>query len=190
MSELRRFFWRKLGLGFNTIYPAALIAVALSLGGCNRSDPIDDADASAELAYGTKISFAQGGGSERFRESGWSKTEEKFSWTEGTTAVLKMKVPATNDSITLKMKLAGLIKEPALPFQPVEVEVNGQKLAEWQVCDLSEFTAAIPHAVTKKGGELTITLKIPKAASPKALGLNLDPRILGVCCWDLELTKG
>jgi len=174
---------------------ATLILASLALlfpGACNRSRPLDDADASdgaAELAYGAKVSFGQGGGSERYRESGWSKTEEKFTWTEGTVAVLKMKVPATNDSVTLKMRLAGLVKEPALPFQPVEVEINGQKTADWQVSDSSEFVAAIPHDITKKGGELTITLKIPKATSPKALGINPDPRILGICCLSFELSK-
>jgi hypothetical protein len=170
-----------------------LLLLLLSLGACNRSSPLDDADVSAgsaELAYGATVSFRQGGGSERFRESGWSKTEEKFTWTEGTIAVLKMKIPATKNSATLKMRLAALVKEPALPFQPVEVEINGQKIADWQVSDVAEFVAAIPHDITKKGGELTITLKTPKATSPKALGLNADPRVLGVCCLDLELSKG
>lgn len=169
------------------------VLTLLCLGACNRSDPVDDLDASDGaplLAYRTKISFGQGGGSERYRGSGWSKTEEKFTWTEGTTAVLKMKVPATNGSVTLKMRLAGLIKEPALPFQPVEVEINGQKMTDWQVGDMAEFATAIPHHITKKGGELTITLRTPKATSPKALGVNVDPRVLGVCCLDLELSKG
>ena len=172
---------------------ALLTLLLFCLGGCNRSDPIDDGDVSggaAGLTYGTKVSFGQGGNSERFKESGWSKTEEKFTWTEGTVAVLKMKVPATADSITMKIRMSGLIKEPALPFQPVEVEVNGQKMADWQVGDLSEFVAAIPHDITKKGGDLRITIKTPKATSPKALGINPDPRILGVCCLSLELSKG
>jgi hypothetical protein len=88
------------------------------------------------------------------------------------------------------MKLAGLIKEPELPFQPVEVLVNDQKVADWKVGDTADFIAAIPHDITRKGGELTITLKVPKAISPKALGLNADPRVLGICCHELELTKG
>jgi hypothetical protein len=169
---------------------AALIL--LSLGACNRSNPIDDADASGTptLAYGTTVSFGQGGGSERFRQSGWSKTEEKFTWTEGTMAVLKMKIPATSGVVTLKMRLSGLIKEPDLPFQPVAVEVNGQKMADWQVGDAAEFVAAIPHDITKRGGEVTMTLKTPKATSPKALGLNSDPRVIGICCLDLQLSKG
>lgn len=172
----------------------ALVALILfSGGGCDRSSPVDESDLSAdvsELKYGTKVDFGAGGGSERLRVSGWSKTEEKFTWTEGTTAVLKMRVPAAKESVTLRMRLAGLIKEPAVPFQPVEVLVNDQKVADWQVGDTADFIAAIPHDITKKGGELTITLKVPKATSPVALGLNADPRILGICCHELQLTNG
>ena len=186
--------FRKVAIRVTSSWTSTLLALLLlSLGACNRSTPLDDADDSGgapQLAYGTKVGFGQGGGAERFKQSGWSKTEEKFTWTEGTAAVLKVKVPASNDSVTLKMRLAGLVKEPALPFQPVEVEINGQKMADWQVGDVAEFVAAIPHDLTKKGGELTITLKTPKATSPKALGLNADPRVLGVCCLDLEFSKG
>jgi hypothetical protein len=178
-----------------TIATWTLSAVLLlSIGGCNRSSPIDDTDAAGgapALAYGTKVSFGQGGASERFRESGWNKTEEKFTWTEGLGAVLRMRVPATDSSVTLKMKLAALAKEPELPFQLVEVDVNGKKIADWQVgSDPVEFTAAIPDDLTKAGGELTITFKTPKATSPKALGINADPRVLGICCLELELSKG
>jgi len=63
-------------------------------------------------------------------------------------------------------------------------------MADWQVSALAEFAVAIPHDITKKGGEVTVTLKIPKATSPRALGLNADPRVLGVCCSDFELSKG
>jgi hypothetical protein len=159
---------------------------------CDHFSKKDNADASsgAELKYGTKVEFGTGGESERLRNSGWSKTEEKFSWSEGMFAVLVMRVAPTTESVTLRMKLSGLIKEPELPFQPVEVLVNDQKIADWQVGDTADFIAAIPHDLTKKGGELTITLKVPKATSPKALGLNADPRILGICCHELELTKG
>jgi len=172
---------------------AFLAMVLLALGGCDRSSPPDEGDTSADTAevkYGSKVGFGAGGGSERLRVSGWSKTEDKFSWTEGTTAVLRTKVAATKDSVTLRMRLSGLKKEPELPFQPVEVSINDQKIADWEVGDINDFVVAIPHDMTSKGGELTITLKIPKATSPKALGVTSDPRVLGICCHELELTKG
>jgi hypothetical protein len=149
----------------------------------------------SKLAYGTKVSFGTGGNSEPFRVSGWSGTEEESTWTEGTSAVLTMRVSPTTDPVVLKMKLAGLTKDPDLPFQPVEVYINDQKVADWHVADTAEFSAAIPQTMTNSRGVLgsyrvlRITLKIPKAVSPKALGLSDDPRVLGVSCIDLQLVK-
>jgi hypothetical protein len=88
------------------------------------------------------------------------------------------------------MTLAALVKPPELPTQPVEVFIEDQKIAEWQVGNTSEFTAAIPQDLTKRGGTLKILIKTPKATSPKALEINADPRVLGVCCFDLEMSKG
>lgn len=180
------------GRAASGVLGAPLLALALiSLLGCNRSPTA--ADRSSELAqvpYGTRIVFGQGGNSEPYRVSGWSKTEEKFTWSEGTSAQLRIPVPATEDAVSLKMKIAALIKPPELPFQPVEIWVNSQKIAEWQVGDTAEFAAAIPRELTKLGGDLTIVIKTPKATSPKALELNADPRVLGICCLDLELAKG
>ena len=53
--------------------------------------------------------------------------------------------------------------------------------------DEEEFSAPIPQEITRRGGLLRITLKIPKATSPKALGMSTDPRVLGVSCYDLQL---
>jgi hypothetical protein len=58
----------------------------------------------------------------------------------------------------------------------------------WQaVANPAEFSTSIPQEMTRRGGLLRITLKIPKATSPKALGMSADPRILGVACFDLQL---
>ena len=176
----------------STIISTLWLALALvSLAGCNRSQPaVDGTSGPVELPYGNRIAFGQGGNSGSYKVSGWSKTEEKFTWSEGTSATLRIPVPATEDTVSLKMRLAALTKAPELPFQPVEIHVNDQKIAEWQVADTAEFVASIPHDLTKAAGVLTIVIKTPKATSPKALGLSADPRILGICCLDLELSKG
>jgi hypothetical protein len=175
-----------------TITSTILLTFALIfLAGCDRSQPtMEVTPGPAELPYGSKIVFGLGGNSDSYKVAGWSKTEEKFTWSEGTSATLRIPVAATEDSVSLKMRLAALIKAPELPFQPVEIQVNDQKIAEWQVGDTAEFVASIPHDLTKPGGVLTILIKTPKATSPKALGLNADPRVLGICCLDLELSKG
>jgi hypothetical protein len=133
------------------------------------------------------VSFGKGGNSEPLRVSGWSGTESQMTWTEGTAAVLAMRVSPTNEPVALKMKLAGLTKDPEVPYQPAEVYVNDEKVADWQVANEEEISAPIPQEITRRGGLLRITLKIPKATSPKALGMSTDPRILGVACFHLQL---
>jgi hypothetical protein len=169
-----------------------LLCLAFCLSGCDRSSDSgsEATDGASKLEYGTKVSFAESGNSNAFKVSGWSKAEEKFTWSEGTSSVLKMAIAPTNDPIVLKMTIAALIKEPELPFQPVEVSANGQKIADWQVGNTAEFAAPIPRDIATKGGMLTITFKTPKATSPKTLGLSADTRTLGICCLYFELSKG
>jgi hypothetical protein len=175
---------------FRFIHLLPAIAL-LSLGGCNRSETVtESSSAGPNLQYGDKISFGQGGNSDSYKKGGWSKTEEKFTWTEGTSAQLRFSVPATDDSVTMRIKAGALIKPPELPFQPVEVFVNDQKIADWQMGETSIFEASIPRDVTKAGGVLTVVIKIPKATSPKTLALSADPRVLGVCFLEVELVKG
>jgi hypothetical protein len=164
----------------------------LSFAGCNRSETVSTSPSPSQIAevpFGKKITFQQGGTSDPYKAGGWSQTEEKFTWTEGTSALLRIPVAATSDPISLKIRMAALVKPPELPFQPVQVYVNDQKIAEWEVGETGEFVAAIPPDITKLGGVLTISFKTPKAISPKALGISADPRVLGICCLDLELSK-
>jgi hypothetical protein len=174
--------------------PAFLGIVAalalLSVAGCDRSETVSENSASLpELPVGQKIVFQKGGNSAPYKAGGWSQPEEKFTWTEGTSAQLRIPVAPTTDYLSLKIRMAALVKAPELPLQPVQLFVNDQKIAEWEVSDTAEFVAAIPPEITKPGGVLTITVKTPKATSPKALGISADPRILGICCLDLELSK-
>jgi hypothetical protein len=171
--------------------PAVVAALALvMLCACSKSNTPETSvpGSDVNLAYGTKVSFGTGGNSEPLRVSGWSGTESQMTWTEGTAAVLAMRVSPTNEPVALKMKLAGLTKDPELPYQPVEVYVNDQKVADWQLAaDPAEFSASIPQEITRRGGLPRITLKIPKATSPKVLGMGAGPRILGAACFDLQL---
>ena len=64
-----------------------------------------------------------------------------------------------------------VLVNPEASYQPVEVYVNDQKVADWQVvAGPAEYSAALPQEMTSRGGLLRITLKIPKATSPKAVG--------------------
>jgi hypothetical protein len=143
----------------------------------------------AGYTLGTLISFGGANNSQAYRVSGWSQPEVGFTWTEGTTAVLRFGGLPTGESLQMKANLTGLTKAPQLVSQPVEVYANGQKVGDWNVIDKKEYSVAIPAAANNMGGTLTIELRIPKATSPKALGLSTDPRILGLCVFDVTIEK-
>ena len=167
-----------------------LFLVAVAFAGCSRSDNVaSDSVAAAEIKYNVPLTFGDGGNAAPYKTTGWSKAEEKFTWSEGTAAELRLPVPATDAAVVLKMRIAALVKPPELSSQPVEIQVNGQKVAEWRVSDTADFTAPIPQELTKPGGILTILIKTPQATSPKTLGLSADPRVLGICCFHIELDK-
>ncbi|MEA3189278.1 MAG: hypothetical protein QOD99_3108 [Chthoniobacter sp.] len=158
--------------------------------GCNRSDQSPSvSDSPTGDVVGQRIEFKAGVNSERYRVSGWSASEPNFTWSEGTSAKLALPISAADGGLTVKVTMASLNHLPQLPFQPVELYANGQKVAEWQVGDMAEFVATIPGEITKAGGTLTLEFRTPKATSPKTLGVNADPRVLGVCVSSLELAR-
>jgi hypothetical protein len=171
----------------------AFLAGALLMAGCskgnNEASLAQDASTGMTYTLGRKVSFGEAGDSERFRVSGWSHTEKEITWTEGNSAVLNFTGLPVSTSLRLKMTLAGFTNSPRLVSQPVEVYAEGHKIADWEVSDKADFQVFIPPNTVPQGGSLKIELRVPKAASPKELGVSTDPRILGVCCFDLVIDK-
>lgn len=170
---------------------SALVALG-SIGqiGCKRSDQSSSVSESPTGdVVGQRIELKAGAKSERYTVSGWSAPESNFTWSEGTSAKLALPISAAEGGLTVKVTMAALNHPPELPFQPVELFANGQKVAEWQVGNIAEFVATIPGEITKAGGTLTLEFRTPKATSPKSLGVNADPRVLGVCVSSLELAR-
>ena len=151
--------------------------------------PPETAAKSFEEPAGWMVRFNAGSGAEIYRASGWSGAEPEFTWTEGTSAKLKLPLPDRAAALMLRMKLGGLIHPPELPVQNVAVYANGQKIADWQVKDPADFAAPIPFELTKNAENLEIELRIPEAASPQSLGMSYDGRLLGVRCYFVELRR-
>lgn len=165
---------------------AAIAACALVLVSCDQSE---QATADKSSVIGKQIQFNQGAGSETYRPIGWSHPEEKFTWAEGTSAKVALPIGDAKGPLTFRVMMSALIHPPDLPFQPVEVLASGKSVAQWQVSAPNEFSAIIPADAVKEGGLLEIEFRMPKAASPKALGLSEDARVLGVCVHWIQLTK-
>jgi hypothetical protein len=140
-----------------------------------------EALADLPYAYGEKIGFGYGGGSERYRGGGWGATEPAFTWTDGPSASLKFKLRQSAGDVTLLIKTAGMNKLPERPFQHVDVSVGAQKIAQWEVSNEDTFSAVIPKAALPEvENDVVLKFALPDAISPAVLGTGADTRQLGL----------
>lgn len=150
------------------------------------------------------IFFGLGGDSERIRIRGWSHTEPHFTWTDGNSAALGVRLPPAKHPIRLRFKMAGMTAPPRVPFQRVDVQVNGEKLASWEVGEEDVFTLTVPRRfvaepkrppgaprpfVLEPGTRLLIEFNLPDAISPAEVGESGDRRRLGVRVAELHIGK-
>jgi hypothetical protein len=187
-------------------FPLLLLAAAL-LTSCGRDDRKKSAEARPRLhycEYGMTIFFGLGGDSERIRIRGWSHTEPHFTWTDGDSAALGVRLLPSKHPIQLRFKMAGMTAPPRVPFQRVEVHVNSEKLATWEVGHEDVFTLLVPAKfvrapkrapgaprpfVLEPGTRLLIEFSIPDAISPLELGQSGDPRRLGLRVAELHISN-
>ncbi len=178
---------------------AALAAALVSLAGCDKHQlPERMSEPRPHVyVYGDRIGFGYGGDANRFRRDGWAKTEEKFTWTRGLGATLQIRVFPSDQPVTLKMKMNGIFKSPELPYQPVDLSINGKKIASWKVTKLKWYTAVIPREMVDLGPNaaghtafFVIDLYTPKSTPPSDLNLGRDARRLGVCVWEMFIVPG
>ena len=171
----------------------AAAAVMLAMLGCGKDDPAKSSVARPRLQvcdYEMTIFFGAGGDSERFRLLGWSNTEGGFTWTDGIGASLGLKLPYSEHPVRMNLKAAGMNAPGRVPFQPVDVAINGEKIASWEVADEKVHTAIIPQRFVN-GPEtfFFIDFYMPKATSPAQVGQGPDGRRLGLRVVDLSFEK-
>ena len=167
----------------------AILAVVFA--GCGRSDneAIVSADQNQASLIGKVIHFDASHEAEPYKVSGWSGTETNFTWTEGKAAVLALPVPQNVGALRLRVLVSAYTHPPELRSQPVEVYANGLKVANWDIASPTKNTADIPDEVTAKGTTLTLQFRTEMATAPAAFSPNADPRVLGICCYELELVR-
>jgi hypothetical protein len=156
---------------------------------CQRSASTNDAGTDGKkpvnsYAFGETVGFGQQGNSDLFKGGGWGPTEGYFAWTNGFSAILAFSVPETKKTLELRMHL-GAYTNSTIRYQPVEVRVNDERVADWQVAaDDADYVAVVPPDIANHD-QLIVELRIPNATSPLVVGEGDDPRLLGVRCFEL-----
>jgi hypothetical protein len=113
-------------------------------------------------------------------KSGWVQSSEDWGvWSLGNEAVLELPIPK-NPIRSLNLNLRAFVN-PKHPIQDVFITVNNEKQLYFQLnkFDQNFINLAIPESA-KEMGTLKVKIEIPKAESPKSLGISEDDRKLGV----------
>ena len=142
------------------------------------------------LAQGLVIDMSQHGNGASLG-IGFSATGTEGRWTDGKWTAFTLDVPRQAQTSNWQMGVTtSAFVTPAHPSLTVEVRINGEKITEWEFTDASQQkrVTLIPGSLLKKDKYalkevqqlVLIEFSILNPVSPKALGLNQDPRELGL----------
>ena len=145
----------------------------------NNFSPNFEVEARACFKLPAVVNFGIGGNAFNYIVSGFSNSEDGFRWTEGNKAVLRFPVNDVPDNLIARFDLAPLLRAGILDAQHVEVFVNGEKIADWELTGRTVKEISLSRSLLQSQ-RIEITFLLPDAASPKDLGINDDPRKLAV----------
>lgn len=135
------------------------------------------------------VKFRVGGDSEFFRRGGWGESERFFTWTVKRRAKLKLSLAPLKGPLGIRMRLLGNVDPPELPYQMTELWVNGHKVTVWWVAALNDFQAIVPAELIGEDGKMLLELRIPMARKLKSSVTPDDPRLFGIACFELEVSR-
>ena len=134
-----------------------------------------------QLGFQTRLEFSSEE-ADKFLWYGWSGREILSHWTSSGQAALIFSVPEqmkTQPGLKLRIYGAPFIAPGKLDAQRVIVEVNDQIIARWTLTspEPADHTIDIPAGLLREKNALIF--RLPDAASPRALGVSEDWRLLG-----------
>ena len=177
---------------------AAAALLLLSLGACGRH-PLPEHTSeprSHTYVFGDRVGFGFGGDSARFRRYGWAKTEAHSTRTRPRGGALHFNVVDTDRPLTLRMKLSRVDEAESPPVQPVEVAVNGQKIAEWEVSRRGYYSTVIPadlvyvDPVVGPAAFVLVDLHTPNTEPEAGSAGTVTARRRGVRVWEMFMVEG
>lgn len=145
------------------------------------------------LASGQIAFFRASDDLSRYLLQGFSAAEEGGTWTQAKQAQLTLPLSENlrGKPVALQVKALGFVSPPALPAIELIISVAGMELGRTKFAkplETKTLTVQVPANLNTADG-LTLTLDIPKATSPKAVGSSPDLRELGVFLNSIEIRE-
>jgi len=135
------------------------------------------------------IKFTADGNSGFLIRGGWSGQEATHRWTDGSQAGLLFRLKKQPDTNLLFRLKASAYLGGGLPYQTIDVVVNGQKTTTWQMKGLDWYEAVIPSRLVSKNGILEVLFNISNPTSPAEVGESKDARKLGIAAREMIMVE-
>jgi len=160
-----------------------IVAVALRLAGHLQARVEADARLTGRrYRPGTPIDFTTAGRGRRFLGTGWSHAEPAGTWTDARKAEMVFElIEVPDEDMVLTLTAHPFVVEDRPEMQAVRVAANDRTVAALRMehAELDDYRIPIPRAALNDE-RLRIRLTVPDAASPRALGISGDGRLLGI----------
>jgi lysophospholipase L1-like esterase len=123
---------------------------------------------------------------DRFLGAGWSRPEDGLRWTEGARAEIVFAPRGLREPV-LELTVRPFVAPPVLSRQRVEVSLNGEPVASWQLDRPQVLSLPLPGAAV--GRENVLRLELPDAAAPALVTRSTDSRELAVAIESMRLVE-
>ncbi|MDB6115062.1 MAG: hypothetical protein JWQ62_2007 [Lacunisphaera sp.] len=125
------------------------------------------------------IDCSLNGNLEQFALFGFTTPDNDYSWTNLPHAALQFRSPPAARDILVSITAEPFVRMRHITSQPMELTVNGRKVASYDINRPQTVTARVPADIWNLRPIVTIVLSLPGARSPLQLGISRDPRVLG-----------
>jgi hypothetical protein len=140
----------------------------------------------AETILSTGFGVDADGG--RYRLEGWSKPEPNFTWTDGTQSTIRLPLLRGDGTFLLRLVVTPHTVTGILPFQSVELLVDGVRLGACQVQKkMAVIEAALTADMLSDDHGPTVTLRLPTATRPSEVEDSKDHRLLALAVRSLTV---
>ncbi len=140
-----------------------------------------------DAGQGQRVDFRAGGRGQEYLIEGWSYPEAEYTWSLGQTSIVRFPHEGRREDHALLLRGAPLVREGALPFQRLEVVVNGVMVARLVLRAKTQIELMVPAAVIGDGPAVEVVFHWPDATAPSELGGSGDSRALAFAMGLVEL---
>jgi len=140
--------------------------------------------------WGDVLTFGSRGNGLIYQAGGWSRPEDKITWTDGDRAELVLPTSSTKTAIRLRLLAGAYLRPGTLDRQRLRLYVNRHPVADWTLTsrDFKILEAMISPSLFESNRAI-ITLEMPDSAIPNRIGDGPDLRQLGLAMAWLSLAE-